>query len=63
MIETEKLVYSVEDIQQLLGIGKNSAYKLVKSGVFPIRRVDNRILIPKATFLEWLNAPKNDGAA
>ena len=56
----EKLVYNVEDIQELLGIGRSKAYKLVRSGAFPVRRVDNRILIPKFPFLEWLNNPFND---
>lgn len=59
----EKLVYNVEDIQELLGIGRSKAYKLVASGVFPIRRVDNRILIPKQPFLEWLNNPFSDISA
>lgn len=51
----EKVVYSVKDIQNLLGIGKNQAYDLVKSGQFPIRKVGASILIPKAGFDKWLN--------
>lgn len=59
-MEEEKLIYTVIDIQELLGIGRNNAYKLVNSNKFPVRRVDNRILIPKITFLEWLYNPNNE---
>lgn len=50
----EKMVYSVEELQKLLGIGRNNTYKLVNSGAFPVVRVNNRILIPKEPFLQWL---------
>lgn len=52
----EKLVYSVEELQRLLGIGRNNTYDLVNSGAFPVVRVNNRILIPKEPFLQWLNS-------
>ena len=42
-----KAVYTVCEIRELLGIGKNQAYKLCKSQEFPIRSVGNTILIPK----------------
>ena len=50
----EKVVYSVEELQRLLGIGRNNTYELVNSGAFPVIRVNNRILIPKEPFLQWL---------
>lgn len=53
--ERGKVVFSVDEIQGMLGIGRNKAYKLVNSGIFPVRRIDNRIVIPKETFLDWLN--------
>jgi excisionase family DNA binding protein len=52
---TSKAVYAVSDIQQLLGIGKNQAYALVKSEQFPVRKVGATYLIPKAGFDKWLN--------
>ena len=33
-IPYEKRIYTVDEIQDILGIGRNSAYNLVKSGVF-----------------------------
>lgn len=43
-------IVSVEEAATLLGIGKNSAYELVKTGRFPVRvfRVGWRWIIPRA---------------
>ena len=51
---SEKIVYDVTDIKKLLGIGKNQAYELVKSGVFPTKRVGSRYLVAKDIFCRWL---------
>ena len=49
-----KIVYTVEEIQIMLGIGKNQAYDLVKSGNFPVRKINSKYVIPIKTFEEWL---------
>jgi len=46
--------YTVEDIQRLLGIGRNSAYKLVAENDFPAIYVGNRIIIPADLFQMWI---------
>ena len=51
-----KVVYTVAEITELLGIGKNQAYRLCKSKEFPVRRVGNTILIPKEPFDRWLTS-------
>lgn len=55
-INTEKIVFSVYDISQLLGIGINQAYTLVKSGVFPAKRVGNKFVILKEAVFKWLSS-------
>jgi len=47
--------YSVEDIQRILGIGRNSAYRLVNEKDFPSVYVGNRIVIPTDLFQKWVN--------
>ena len=47
--------YTVEDIQHLLGIGRNNAYKIVKGKEFPAIYVGNRIVIPTDLFQKWVN--------
>lgn len=51
----EKRTYTVPEIQDILGIGKNSAYSLVKSGVFRSVRVGGSIRISKKSFDNWLD--------
>jgi predicted DNA-binding transcriptional regulator AlpA len=46
--------YTVTDIQQILGIGRNSAYKLVAGKGFPAVYVGNRIIVPTDHFEEWI---------
>jgi len=47
-------VYSVGDIQKILNIGRNQAYKLIQRNEFPVRHIGNRIVIPIVSFNEWL---------
>ena len=44
--------YTVDDIAQILGIGRTSAYILVKEGHFKIVRIGNAIRISKWSFDE-----------
>ena len=52
---TEVGVYRVEDIQKILGIGKNKAYDLMKSGQFPVIKIGNMRLVSWEIFREWMN--------
>lgn len=54
-IETEKLVYSVEEFAAAVGISRTSAYKAITEGEIPFRRIRNRILIPKQALNDFLN--------
>lgn len=51
----EKRTYTVPEIQDILGIGKNSAYSLVKSGAFRTVRIGGSIRISKKSFDMWLD--------
>lgn len=51
-----RVAYQVEEIGELLGISRATAYKLVKQKNFPAVRVGrHRIVIPKDAFHQWLN--------
>ncbi len=51
----DKRTYTVEEIACILGIGRTSAYILVKEGHFKIVRIGNAIRISKRSFDEWLD--------
>lgn len=49
-------MYTVEDIITILNIGKNTAYRLINEGRFPVKRIGVVIRIPKEPFDEWLRS-------
>lgn len=51
----EKRTYTVEEIQHILGIGRNAAYNLVKAKVFHSVRTGGNIRILKRSFGTWLD--------
>ncbi len=54
---TTKLVYTVEEIAQMLSISLRSAYNLCNSTTeFRVLRVGGSIRIPKDSFDAWLRA-------
>ena len=53
--ETNDIVlYEIKDIQNILKIGKNTVYKLIKLPTFPVIRIGKKHLIPKTQFEEWV---------
>ena len=54
--EREKRTYTVEEIQNILGISKSTAYALVKNSEFKSIHVGRHIRISKKSFDEWLDS-------
>lgn len=55
----EKTVYTVNDIQELLGCERNKAYTLIKNAYenqdsFRVIRVGKNYLVPKESFHKWI---------
>lgn len=55
LLTNNKRVYTVEEIQAILGVSKNTTYALVKSGVFHSVKVGGQYRISKKSFDEWLD--------
>lgn len=56
----EKVVYSVNEIQEMLGCGKSKVYELIteaykKQDMFRVIKIGKNYLIPKDSFHKWLN--------
>jgi len=51
----ERLVYSVYELVELLGISISSAYQAIERNEIPHVKVGSRILIPKKMLDEWLS--------
>lgn len=52
---TNKRTYTVNEIQSILAISKNSAYALANSGLFRTVKIGNTIRISKKSFDDWLD--------
>ena len=50
----DKLVYSIPEVADLLGISKSYAYELVKLKKLPILELRKRKVVPKVTLEEWI---------
>ena len=48
----------VEDLMPLLGIGRNTAYELIRSGQIRSVRIGRQIRIPRDALLEFLDGRK-----
>jgi hypothetical protein len=59
--DTAPVFYSVEDIGRLLGIGRNSAYRLANGKDFPAIHVGNRIVVPADLFQKWASQQATRG--
>jgi len=57
----EKLTYTVEQVAEHLGIGRNSAYEGVKTGDIPSIKIGKRILVPVAAFEKMLSEAGRKG--
>ena len=52
----DKRVYTVDEIQDILGIARSSAYNLVKRNLFRSVRIGGSIRISKKSFDAWLDS-------
>lgn len=59
-ISYEKRVYTVDEIQDILGISKTTAYNLVKSNSFHSVKIGGHYRVSKKSFDEWLDSQMND---
>ena len=56
----ERVVYSIQEIGELLGISKSYAYQLVREGTIPSVKLGSKRVIPKEKSNKWLNYEENE---
>ena len=54
MAEMECMVYNLKDLQKVLGIGRDTAYALMRNGSFPAIKIGNRYIVEAKAFEQWL---------
>lgn len=54
----DRATLTVEEVAELLGIGRGTAYDAVRGGTIPAKRVGRRWLVPVAELLTFLGESK-----
>lgn len=54
-MQDTKMTYTVMEIAEMLGIGRTSAYHLVKENHFKVVKIGAAIRVSKKSFDNWLN--------
>ncbi len=63
MMQSNRLVLNVEELADVLGVSKPTAYELTRKSGFPAVRVSaRRIVIPVEGLRQWLEAEAASGA-
>lgn len=52
-------VVSVEEIQQMLRLGKNTVYTLLKNEIIKSIKVGKKYIVPKQYVMNFLNSAEN----
>ncbi|MBV9447501.1 MAG: helix-turn-helix domain-containing protein [Streptosporangiaceae bacterium] len=57
---TERAVYTVAEVAQLLALSRGTAYALVRDGTIPALRLGGRWVVPGTRFHAWLDSLEDD---
>ncbi len=49
-----RITLTVEEVADLLGLGRTAAYEAARRGQIPSRRLGRRVVIPVPALLRWL---------
>ena len=52
-----KLYYSIEEVMEILSVGKNKVYTMLYEGTMPSKRIGKQYRIPVDSFNEWATTP------
>ena len=59
MDQDKRLVWTVEEVAERLGIALSTAYEVVNAGTIRARQINRKWLIPKAALSEYLDGRDN----
>ncbi len=59
MLEEYDALLSIQDIRQILNVGRNSVYELLKSGEIPAFRIGKSWKIPKDAVIYYISQWQN----
>ncbi|MBS6963185.1 helix-turn-helix domain-containing protein [Veillonella sp.] len=60
LLNQENDILTVDDLCEVLRIGKNAAYKLINSGKIKCYRMNRVWKIPKVSVIEYIDCERNN---
>ena len=48
-----KIYYSIEEVMEMLGVGKNKVYEMLYEGSMPRKKIGKKYRIPIDSFTQW----------
>lgn len=54
MDKMESMVFNVKDLQTVLGVGRDTAYALMRNKSFPAIKIGSRYIVEAEAFKQWL---------
>lgn len=54
VVKLQAAAYTVEEVGELLGLSRGNAYRAVRAGEIPAKRVGRRWVVPRGVFHAWL---------
>ena len=55
------LFLNAETVAKTLGVAPSSAYELMHEADFPVLKIGNRLVVPKETFIQWVEQHTKGG--
>ena len=55
------LFLNAATVAEVLGIASSSAYELMHEADFPVLKIGNWLVVPKAKFIQWIEQHTNGG--
>jgi len=57
----ERRLLRVVEFAQLLGVGRSTAYLILKSGEIPVIRIGRSVRVDYADAVRWIDEQRDDG--
>ncbi len=55
-MKVEKLLLSVAEVSEMLGVSRPTVYKLVYQGALPFKKIGHKIMVPRVAFYNFINS-------
>jgi len=55
----ERVVYTVKEVSEMLGLSKSHVYVLIKRKIIPSLEIGKRRIIPKKQFDDWIQGKES----